>query len=180
MRLVVHTFAHPTIVAPAIGHQLRVAVCRPPFSALSPTYPPLGRDGDGAAQWRLPSVSEHDLENAALGHVMPLLRALGPPPEDHLRTIARKGILCVHAQSSAPHGRGRGCCRGRAQARSHSEARDAVCLGADKVRCCLGHKEMPDCWEATEAFGPVGVGGLDPLEIIRSWREGVYVTTVRG
>jgi hypothetical protein len=39
---------------------------------------------------------------------------------------------------------------------------------------------MPDCWEATEAFGPVGVGGLDPLEIIRSWREGVYVTTVRG
>jgi hypothetical protein len=43
---------------------------------------------------------------------------------------------------------------------------------------------MPDCWEAppSQQYGAGGEGsvGLDPIEIIRFWREGVYVTLVHG
>lgn len=101
--------------------------------------------------------------------------------------------LCVHATPSSPVApmtdskgmvRAKGCCRGggaltahRSPPRGGMGSVGSVCLGADPIRCRLGHKEMPECWESP-AEGHRG--GPDPIEIIRLWREGVYVTTVRG
>ena len=184
----IHTFPHPTRTDNAV---LRVAVYR---GAINPFPSPL----NALIGPLISSVSEHDLENAALGHALPLLRSLGPSPEDRLRTLAnrtdpskadkgdkgdRSVGLCreAHAATPAPHGGRKGCCR-----TAPPLPQEGVCLGADPIRCRLGHKEMPECWEAPESFDPTDpfeglrVGGPDPIEIIRLWREGVYVTTVRG
>lgn len=179
-----HTFPHPTRTDNAV---LRVAVYRGAINGASPPFPP-------PLNGLISSVSEHDLENAALGHALPLLRSLGPSPEDRLRTLANRTApgkggkeavgLCreAHAVHEGPQRRGRrGCCR----TPQRPLPQEGVCLGADPIRCRLGHKEMPECWEApdpTESSDPLErtVGGPDPIEIIRLWREGVYVTTVRG
>jgi hypothetical protein len=188
----IHTFPHPTRTDNAV---LRVAVLR---GAINGASPPL----TGPLTGLISSVSEHDLENAALGYALPLLRSLGPSPEDRLRALAPKGSdgttgLCVHAapvsdpDPSLGGPKGLGCCRASRNAKPLAApvGPSSVCLGADKVRCRLGHKEMPECWEAPESSDPPkgGIGGHDghgrgpdPIEIIRLWREGVYVTTVRG
>lgn len=199
----IHTFPHPTRTDNAV---LRVAVYRNPINGLEGPFPPPFNGLIG-------SVSEHDLENAALGHTLPLLRSLGPSPEDRLRALANrtaappsngKGAfngkgdeavgLCVHAVPSprASKGAAKGCCRGALTATRTGKAVQAkpghghgsVCLGADQIRCRLGHKEMPECWEAPDPDpsdpSRGSVGGPDPIEIIRLWREGVYVTTVHG
>ena len=179
----IHTFPHPTRTDNAV---LRVAVYR---GAINPFPSPL----NALIGPLISSVSEHDLENAALGHALPLLRSLGPSPEDRLRTLAnrtdpskadkgdRSVGLCreAHAATPAPHGGRKGCCR-----TASPLPQEGVCLGADPIRCRLGHKEMPECWEAPDP-DPTdpsrgSVGGPDPIEIIRLWREGVYVTTVHG
>ena len=200
----IHTFPHPTRTDNAV---LRVAVYRGAINGASPPLegpfpPPL----KGLIGPLISSVSEHDLENAALGHTLPLLRSLGPSPEDRLRALANrtdpskavKGKeavgLCVHAvPPPSPHrsngGRSgrKGCCRGALTATraKPGPGHGPVCLGADQIRCRLGHKEMPECWEAPLEDSPDGsvggsVEGPDPIEIIRLWREGVYVTTVHG
>ena len=192
----IHTFPHPTRTDNAV---LRVAVYRGAINGASPPLegpfpPPL----KGLIGPLISSVSEHDLENAALGHTLPLLRSLGPSPEDRLRALANRTAappsngkgdgsvgLCVHAVPSPPSHRSnggrsgrKGCCRGALTATraKPGPGHGPVCLGADQIRCRLGHKEMPECWEAPDPPEE----GPDPIEIIRLWREGVYVTTVHG
>lgn len=97
----------------------------------------------------LPVVSDVVANHAIRGWTKPFVEALGLPPQGALRKIPSKQQVCAY--------------------------RDR-CPYYDPHKCTPSSKKMPDCFQPDSV---VEAARTLAYEVIRLWREGVYVVIVK-
>jgi len=101
----------------------------------------------------VPVVTGEVWSHALNGHLTPLMRMIGRPPEALLRLIPTQFRRCASWQG---------------------------CGSYDPVRCLPG-KKTPDCWSMPLLAGDAAEGiTLAALETVLAWRDGRYVVIVVG
>jgi hypothetical protein len=97
----------------------------------------------------LPSVTKEDMDHALHGWTRPLVGQLGPPPDGRLLLLPRTARQCGNRNT---------------------------CPMFDRKDCKLQAKKMPWCYEP-DGFNPAHRALV--AEVIKLWREEVYVVVIR-